>query len=283
MTLTLQRKLVSSEFANSRLDLFGIVPDRLLDLDVKSIGQLTITLNGQVVLVSEQFEVIDGTRDALLLTGDLSKADRVGGAMQAGMMTVDSDVGLCLAEGMKQGQLIINGSADNYACSQMRGGRVRIAKNVGDYCGAAPKGFRSGMRGGSCMVAGNAGRFLGHRLRRGTLHVCGQVGEGSASSMIAGSLLIGGAATGPVGIAMRRGSIVLFNRQQPELPVGFTPLESVKLSYLPLLLREVEPDLPRDCLSSLQNGTWQRSLGDRASGGMGEVLWLRPKDEELLQ
>ena len=283
MTLTLKRKPSSSELASSRLDLFGIVPDRLLELDVASIGQLPIKLAGQTMSLCEHFEIIDGPRDALLLAGDLSKADRVGGAMQSGMMTVESDVGISLAEGMRQGQLIINGSADHYACSQMRGGRVRIAKDVGDYCGAAPRGLRCGMRGGSCVVAGNAGRFLAYRLRRGTLHVCGHVGEGSGSSMIAGSLIIGGRATGPIGVAMRRGSIVLFSAEQPELPVGFTPLEPVKLSFLPLLISEVASELSQNCLSSLQNGTWQRSLGDRASGGMGEVLWLRPKDEELLQ
>ena len=283
MTLTLKRKPVTNQLATCRLDLYGIVPDRVLELDVASVGQLTIKVDDHVTPLQEQFEIVDGPRDALLLTGDLSKADRVGGGLQSGMMTVESDVGLGLAEGMKQGQLIIHGNAGDYACSQLRGGQVRIEGHVGDYCGASPKGLRSGMRGGSCTITGNAGRFLAYRMRRGTLLVCGHVGEGSASSMIAGSLIIAGKVTGPMGVAMRRGSIVLFCAQEPELPVGFTPLEPVKLSFMPLLLNQVAVDLPRECLRDLQDGTWQRSLGDRASGGMGEVLWLRPKDEELLQ
>ncbi len=248
-----------------------------------SVEQLPIFCDGHVVPLSEHFEVIDGPRDCLVLAGDLSKADRIGGGMQQGMMTVESDVGLNLAEGMKQGSLIVHGHADDFACSQLRGGLVRIAGNVGDYCGGASKGLRRGMRGGKCVVAGNAGRFLGYRMRRGTLQVCGEVAEGCASFMIAGSILVGGYAASPIGVGMRRGTVLLFSGQSQSLPVGFTPPEPVKLSFLPLLLGEAEPELMSNCRDNLNDGTWHRSLGDRASGGTGEILTFRPKLEEVLQ
>lgn len=283
MTLLLRRRTDTPELSKCRLDLYGIVPDRLLGLNLASIQQLSFRLDGSEVKVGEHFEIIDGPRDGLVIGGDLSKADRVGGGMQLGSLTVESDVGLCLAENMQQGALTIVGSADDYACSQLRGGTVRITKNVGDYCGAAMEGMRRGMRGGSCLVEGQAGRFLGYRMRRGTLHVRGNVGEGCASSMIAGSLLIGGSVAAPLGIGLRRGTIVLFGQERPELPVGFTPLEPVKLSFLPLLLAEAEPEVSLNCRDSFHKGIWLRALGDRASEGMGEILWLRPKVEEVLQ
>lgn len=283
MTLTLQRKPVSQELLNSRLDLYGLVPDRVLGLDVASIAQLPIGIDGRAAIVQELFEIIDGPRDTLLLTGDLSQADRVGGGMLQGTLTVESDVGSALAENMRQGDLIIHGRAGEYACSQLRGGRVRITKDVGDYCGAAPTGSRRGMRGGSVVIEGSAGRFLGYRMRRGTLHVRGDVAEGCGSSMIAGSILIGGAVATPLAVAMRRGTVVLFGTTTPQLPIGFTPFEPVKLSFLPLLLSQAEPDLSPNCRENLPKGIWHRSLGDRASEGLGEILWLRPKDEEVLQ
>ncbi len=82
---------------------------------------------------------MDGARDNLLLAGDLSTADRVGGGMRQGTLIVDSDVGVALAEQMQQGALIVNGHAGEYACSQLRGGRVRISKRCGRLlrCGSA--------------------------------------------------------------------------------------------------------------------------------------------------
>lgn len=276
MTLTLHRKEVPQNLANCRLDLYGIVPDQLLGLDVTSIGQLTIRVDARDALVSDHFDIVDGSRDALLLTGDLSQADRVGGGMKSGMLTVASDVGLHLAENMRQGDLIVQGSARDFACAQMRGGRVRIAGDVGDYCAAAPAGLRRGMRGGSCVVQGSAGRFLGARMRRGTVQVRGGAREGCASAMIAGSILIGGAVAAPLAVGMRRGTVIVLGPDEPQLPIGFTPFEPVKLSYLPLLLGEAELDSSDECRESLTTGTWLRALGDRASEGMGEVLWLRP-------
>ena len=282
MTLSLIRKPVSTELANSRLDMFGIVPDRLLGLDVESIGQLNVVLDAQTHALRDHFSIVDGSRDTLVIKGDLSKADRVGGGMLAGTLVIESDVGLGLAEQMRGGLLNVSGDADDYACSQLRGGRVRIAGNVGDYCAAAGPGMRRGMRGGSCLVAGNAGRYLGYRMRRGFVHVEGNVAEGCASSLIAGSVLISGRAAAPFGVGMRRGSVLLLHPDPPEMQIGFTPLEPVSLSYLPLLLNETDPSFASQYRQRASTGYWQRSLGDRASGGMGEIMWLRPKDDERM-
>ncbi len=51
MTLVLRRKLDSSQPPGNRLDLYGIVPDRLLGLDLTSIGLLPIQSDGQASTV----------------------------------------------------------------------------------------------------------------------------------------------------------------------------------------------------------------------------------------
>ncbi len=283
MTLTLIRKASSAQSPANRLDLFGIVPDRLLGLDVASINDLPIEVGGQAATLKEHFEVVDGPRDALLLQGDLTSADRVGGGMQLGMLSVESSVGLWLGDQMRGGELIVHGSSGDYACCDLRGGRVRITQDVGDYCAAARPGSRRGMRGGVCLVQGQAGRFLANRMRRGTVSVRGDVGEGCGCAMIAGSIIVQGTVASPLAVGMRRGTIVLIQEELPPLPVGFTPFEPIKLSFLTMLLHEAEPELAIKCPSHSDTGTWQRALGDRASGGLGEILWFRPNASELLQ
>ncbi len=105
----------------------------------------------------------------------------------------------------------------------------------------------------------------------------GDVAEGCASSMIAGSLLIGGRVAQPLAVAMRRGTVVLFQEATPSLPIGFTPFEPVKLSLLAAVARRGRIGHVSNCREQVQHGTWHRSLGDRASDGMGEIIWLGPK------
>ena len=131
--LTLRKK--NSD--KTRISLEGIVPDRLQHLSATDIETLPIVVSDKVTSLKTQFDVLDGDRSILLLTGDLSHCDFVAGGMQDGELIVESTVGDFLAAGMKAGRVLIMGNAGAYACSSLRGGHVAVRGDVGEYAAAA--------------------------------------------------------------------------------------------------------------------------------------------------
>ena len=259
-----------------RIDMSGVVPDILLPLPIVELNRLTITVGAQVYELHELFDIEEGTRDRLILRGDLSCADFVGKSMKSGSLVVEGTVGHGLARQMRGGHLLVHGNAGDHVGSLMRAGQVEIRGDVGDYCAGAMAGERRGLCGGTLTVTGGTGRFVGFRMRRGLVIIQGAPREGCGSSMIAGTIVVGGAPPSPVGIGMRRGTLWCMTQDTPGLHPGFTNAEQIRLSYLPLLSGEVRRYAP-ELATRWQTGTpLYRSLGDRAAGGLGEVLWLIP-------
>lgn len=257
-----------------RVDLRGIVPDRLAELSLDQIAELSITCQARLVRLGELFAIEDGSRETLLLKGDLSSADNVGGGMRTGRLIVEGPVGNAVGADMRGGHLIVHGDAGDYVATGMRGGYVEIAGSANDYCAGARPGTRRGMRGGLLRVSGSVGRFLGYRMRRGTVVVGGKVDRGCANSMIAGTIVCLDQLTGPIGIGMHRGTLISLSTSAPELHSGFTQPEPIRLSYLYLLFDALRPQLPGVDVERLAKQPMWRALGDRASGGIGELLWL---------
>lgn len=268
------RSEVTGRFKAGRLDMRGIVPDRLASLSVEEIANLSIACQARPATLGDWFEIVDGSRDKLLFKGDLSCADNVAAGMRDGTLVVEGSVGNALAADMRGGQVIVQGDAGDYVASGMRGGYVDVVGSVQDYCAGARSGTRRGMRGGILRVGKAAGRFLGYRMRRGTVIVGGRIDQGCANSMIAGTIVCSGELAAPIGIGMRRGTLICLSTQTPELHSGFTQPEPIGLSFLYLMFDALRPQLPEVDVESLVKQPMWRSLGDRASDGKGELLWL---------
>lgn len=272
-------KLRKKQSNARRINLSGIVPDRLLNLSLAEIATFPIVVDDVRSALKNEFEIVDGDRHKLLLLGDLSHCDCVGGGMQSGVLEVASSVGDYLANDLKSGQITVNGNAGGYAGSSMRGGLVEILGDVGEYAAAAAPHRRRGMNGGTMVIHGNAGPWLANRMRRGLVVVRGDVGVGCASRMIAGTVAIEGAVELPLGYSMSRGTVVLMGEQSAPLTgniAGFTEPAACELSFMTILLREVATHVSVDCAATLLTSRWMRCLGDRAEQGIGEVM-LRVK------
>ena len=259
---------------DGRLDLSGVVPDRVLLLTPAEMAAMPLTNDARLCALSDYFDIEDGARDKLILSGDLQRVDNVGAAMREGMLVIEGSVGNRLAADMRGGHIVVHGHAGNYVSSGQRGGYVNIDGDVQDYCAAAAPGARAGMRGGTLRIGGLAGRFLGQRMRRGTVVVDGQVAEGCASSLIAGTIVCRAVPSAPLGIGMRRGTLVCLVTTAPPLHVGFTVPEPIRLSYLHLLFDALRPQLPDVVVETIAHKLVWRSIGDRACGGTGEIIWL---------
>lgn len=258
-----------------RLDLFGIVPNRLNDLPLSDIGQLPIRVDDRPCGLGEYFEVTEGERDTLLCEGDFSKCDAVGGGLENGAIIVEGGVGDHLADRMTGGSVRVSGSAEKFACSSLRGGVVEVNGNCGEYAAAAAPGAKRGMNGGVLVVHGDCDQWLGTRMRRGTVIVHGNVAAGAASRMIAGTLVLCGEVASPLAAYMARGTILMLSRATAlTAPAGFTDPEHTELSYLKILLNEIAPYLPKHVQQHGLPTDVYRSLGDRVNRGLGEIIWV---------
>ncbi len=271
-SLTLLRKSSNC----GRLNLTGIVPNKLLSLTSAEMETLPIESEHGSTPLASQFTVCDGDRDRLVFDGDLSLCDHVAGGLLSGDVHVLGPVGNFLASGMQGGRVVVTGSAGNYACSSLRGGQVTIDGDVGRYAAAAAPGASRGMAGGELLIRGSADEFLASRMRRGRVIVHGTISAGCASRMIAGTIVACSTVAMPLGYGMARGTILLLAPAPQQLATGlagFTLPEPCELSFLTLLLKEVAAHIPVPQQRELANKPWLRSLGDRAEQGQGEIFF----------
>ena len=257
-----------------RIDLFGIVPNRLKDLALSHILQMPIRIDEHAAVLGDGFEVVDGDRTTITFDGDLSNCDCVGGGLDGGRILVTGSVGDFLAERMSAGVIEVGGSANRFACSSLRGGLVRVARDCGEHAAAAAPGAKRGMNGGVLVVGGNCDSWLATRMRRGTVIVHGNVAAACASRMIAGTLALCGQVEFPFAANMARGSILLLGHQTGcTSPAGFTDPERTELSYLRILINDITPYLPSRIHSERLPAVVFRAMGDRVNRGLGEIIW----------
>jgi len=183
-----------------------------------------------------------------------------------------------LAARHDQGGFTILGNAGNYVAASMSGGAVRVEGSVGDFL-AAPAGCEKiGLTGGQIHVSGNTGGYLAHRMRRGTVFIGGNVGPMAAASMVAGTLAIAGSVAENLGVGMKRGTILLAD--PGALLNGGEPSDSDAagrfsrpLPFASDFLRLDKGTLHQSFLECWTGNEVRRVRGDRAIGGIGEILF----------
>jgi formylmethanofuran dehydrogenase subunit C len=252
-----------------RLDLSGLIPERLAGLAPAEIARLPIHVGNRPQPMGELFAIDGSPGMTLTIVPAADNLDGLGSGMRDGELRVEGDAGRQAAAGLAGGSVLIEGSAGDEAGSGMSGGRLTIGGNAGMRLGGPTTGATRGMSGGAILVRGSAGARAGERLRRGTIVVAGDCGDDAGANMIAGTLAIMGTAGRMTGSGMRRGTILL-SRPPASLPVTFADNGLQDLAFLALLLREIA--------TMTDIGPWasprpaHRLLGDIADGGMGEIL-----------
>lgn len=252
-----------------RLDMSALRPELLQGKSASEISKITLSMGQQWVELGQFFAISGTDTQHIIVRDSCSMLDFLGHDMQAGKLEIEGDVGHYLGLNM-QAEIVLHGSAGNFAASQMRGGLLHIHGNVGDYAGGALIGNRHGMRGGMLVINGKAGDRLADQMRRGTILLDGDAGDYCAANMLAGTLAIAGKVGAYCGYAMRRGSIIL---QQPaSLHSTWVNHGSHQLAFLALLFKSWQP-LP-SAWAQVKTMRAQRFSGDLANAGNGEILLL---------
>ncbi len=266
-------RLILREPPAQRVDVSPLVAAGFAGASLAEAGTVELWVGNRRVRADALFRLEGATGGGIEIQGATGRLDRIGAGMSAGRLRVEGDAGAYLGQDMTGGTIEVTGSTGAFAASGMRGGRIQVAGNAGDFLAAALPGDHQGMRGGLVVVGGRAGDRAGDRMRRGTLLIAGDTGDYPASRMVAGTIAIGGAAGRYPGFAMRRGTLLL-RQPPPELLPTFNLSGEFPLGVLTLLARSWR-GLPGGFGSLPESGLRaRRFLGDRANGGVGEILIL---------
>ncbi len=254
---------------DQRLDLSGLLPQRLAGLSEAEIEKIELQTTRQRVVVGDAFRLRMGDPKQVRIEASCDRLDRIGHEMAGGEIVVDGDAGARAGRLMTGGRLTICGSAGPWAASGMKGGVIEIRGDAGDRLGGPLAGEVAGMRGGVVLVRGRAGDRAGDRLRRGTIVVEGSAGPYAGSRMIAGTLVVLGR-TGPLpGYLMKRGTIVLGDRSE-EMSPTFIDCGVHDLVALRLMADFFGGHSPR--AARLLRRPLRRLAGDMATLGKGEIF-----------
>lgn len=255
-----------------RLQMAKLSPDQLQGMSLKQIAELRLPYGMSELALGDAFEITGSPSDHLQLKDCCALMDGIGQDMRSGKIEIHGDVGHYLGLNMR-GEIELFGNASNFVACQMQDGLLRVHGNVGDFAGGALIGNRRGMRGGTLIVNGNAGARLGDQMRRGTILVDGNVGDYFASNMIAGTIAIAGQYGLHGAYAMRHGTVILLQPPQT-MSATWVDVGQHQLPFLKLLFKAWQ-GLPSR-FAEMTSIRAQRWMGDLASDGKGEILFLHP-------
>jgi formylmethanofuran dehydrogenase subunit C len=236
----------------ARVDVAGLIPERLVGLHESAVAALTVRCGGESVAVGDLFEVSGAgvEEETLVLAGDLRRFDGIGAGMSGGEIEVRGDVGA-------------------WAGAEMHGGVLRILGDAGARLGAAYPGARVGMTGGEIVVTGDAGEEAGAGMRRGLVAVGGRTKSGAGLRMLAGTVIALGGIGAEAGLGNKRGSLVSGRAVQPLPAYDFAASFGPPALRLQLLrVRELGLTIP----DAMLTGSWARWSGDRTVLSRGEIL-----------
>lgn len=266
LTLTLRSQ------PRQRLDVSLLTPGHLQTLTAPAIAALPLWLGRRQTTVGDLFEITGDAAATVVFRNTGDRLDGIGSGMTAGAIIVEGHAGLYAGRGMSGGTITVQGDCGAYAGAVMQGGVLRIEGAAGDHLGGVPAGERIGMTGGVITVRGRAGERAGDRMRRGLILIEGDVGAYCASRLIAGTMITLGQVGAGAGFAMQRGTL-LCQQMPAALPASFC-LNGVRdLNFLPLLVGSLA-DLDRRYAALPKQARVTRYVGDRACGGLGELLIL---------
>jgi formylmethanofuran dehydrogenase subunit C len=255
--------------SKDRFDLSSLTPERLAGLSAGEIEALPVGTTREKVVVGDVFKLKGKNPAKLRLVGTTDRCDRIGQGLKEGDIVVDGDAGAYLGVTMRRGSIRLLGSAGPFAGGSMAGGVIEIEGDVGERAAGMVVGERFGMRGGRLSIKGKAGPMLAERMRRGLIVVEGSAAEYACARTIAGTILIKGRVGPYAGYAMRRGTLILTKEPKDLLPT-FVDSGVLDFEYLRLLSRQLRTDE----ISFKIRARARRLMGDMAVLGKGEMLIL---------
>jgi formylmethanofuran dehydrogenase subunit C len=215
------------------LEVDNVSPDAFAGKTAAQIGDLHVYEGNATSTLGKYFDV-SGNAGAtaadtkIIVKGDMKKVKYLGFKMSAGELVVEGSTDQYAGAWMTGGKMLVKGNADAFAGTAMKGGELTIEGNAGNYLGAAYRGDWRGMSGGKILVKGNAGADIGMYMLGGEITVNGNVDVHVSTHAEGGKVIIKGNAKSKVGGQMVDGTIYVFGSIDVMMP-GFKPAGEVEL------------------------------------------------------
>lgn len=215
------------------LEADNVSPDAFAGKKAAEIAQLHVHEGNTTKKLGDYFEVIGDAGAAaadtkIIVKGDLKKVKFLGFKMSAGELVIEGSTDQYTGAWMKGGKLTVRGNVDAFAATAMKGGEMVIDGNAGNYLGAAYRGDWRGMSGGKILVKGNAGSDIGQYMLGGEIVVNGNADVHIMTHAEGGKTIVKGNAKSKNGGQMVEGTIIIFGAIEVMMP-GFKPAGEVEL------------------------------------------------------
>jgi formylmethanofuran dehydrogenase subunit C len=206
-----------------------ISPDVFQGKDTAEIAKLPVYEGNRPKKLKDLFKIEeDGSETpSITINGDASEVRRIGQGMKTGEIVINGNAGMHLGEKMLGGKITVNGDAGQWTGSAMKKGLIEIHGNANDYLASPYRGASEGMKGGKIVVDGNVGGDSGAYMRGGLIKIKGcSTGQFLGFHMSDGTIHVEKNATNRVGTNMTGGKIVISGKIDEMMPT-FT-VDSVK-------------------------------------------------------
>jgi formylmethanofuran dehydrogenase subunit C len=245
-----------------------ISPDVFKDKTLAEISEMPVTEGNMALQLCDIFKIEETPAETpnITINGDVAKVKRIGQGMKAGEIVINGNVGMHTGEKMSGGKITIDGNADGWTGSQMRGGLIEIHGDANDYLASPYRGSDTGMKGGVIIVDGNVGSDSGCYLRGGVIKIKGNAGRFLGYHMSDGAIYVEKNCQYRLAPCMTGGKIVIAGTLEEVMPT-FT-IDSVK------------PKVKIDDTQSVQ-GPFYVFLGDLAEHGTGKLFISKASNPQL--
>jgi formylmethanofuran dehydrogenase subunit C len=176
------------------------------------VGNLLVWQGPEKLPLSEFFDVQTRNESntdeiSIVIEGDVPRVKRIGQGMKSGNIEINGSTGMHLGAEMVGGSILAKGDAGSWSGMEMKGGLLHITGNAGDHVGCAYRGSWRGVTGGKILIEGNARSQLGGGMVGGEIQVKGNVENFCGIRQSGGLILVEGNAIRGLGAEMTGGII----------------------------------------------------------------------------
>ena len=246
-----------------------INPDVFQGKDTAEVAELPVYEGNKPKKLGDLFKIEEDGAEApsITINGDVSEVRRIGQGMRNGEIVINGNAGMHLGEKMAGGKIVVNGDAGGWAGSSMKKGLIEIHGNAGDYLASPYRGSSKGMHGGKIVVDGNVGSDSGCYLHGGLIKIKGSnTGQFLGFHMSDGIIHVEKNAGTRMGANMTGGKIIVSGNVEEVLPT-FT-------------IDNVKPKVKIDDTESAA-GPFYVFLGDLAEKGTGKIFVSKANNPHL--
>ena len=245
-----------------------INPDVFQGKTIAEIAKLPLTEGNTQLQLCDLFKIEETPAEtpSITINGDLSKVKRIGQGMKTGEIVINGNVGMHTGEKMTGGKITVNGNAGGWIGSQMRGGIIEVHGDASDYLASPYRGSDTGMRGGLIVVDGNVGSDSACYMRGGVIRIKGGAGHFLGYHMSDGTIYVEKECASRLAPCMTGGKIVIAGALEEVMPT-FT-------------VENVKPKVKIDDTLTVQ-GPFYVFLGDLAEHGNGKLFVSKVNNPQL--